>query len=311
MANAGAASLPIWLVVVIPASQTPPSVENRRKIVKRGRRRPKSRRDARAVDAWHILPFGLLFLSTLDSVTLASEMVSTSVCVVSLADTRSRARARTSWRAIHFPFASRSTSTHAVHAVSMRASLQRDVRAGESDAREGWGPYAAHFASGGRRGKRRRRRRRAPRGSPPLKIALDGGLRVVQAVTAPPRAAARAPPRTTGSVAGTSPSAPAAAAGASASRGFAEDITRVGPPAPGTDRAAAVLTVLRHPRRVGGFGLELERLLREDAALRFAAHALRVQARALSAVGLSEFVRAAALRALPPFPRERRTDALL
>jgi len=84
-----------------------------------------------------------LFLSSLYSVTLASEMVFKTWSSKPVSPTpRSRARARTSWRAIHFPFASRSTSTHAVHAVSMRASLQRDVRGGESGAGEVSGSFA-------------------------------------------------------------------------------------------------------------------------------------------------------------------------
>ena len=182
----------------------------------------------------------------------------------------SRARARTSWRAIHFPFASRSTSTHAVHAVSMRASLQRDVREGETDAGDGSGGFLLPFfdgaggegSGGGGDGAR-------ALGAAAFASRLTAACGLCLRCASEGGGAGSA--TNSGSVAGTSPSAPRGRSGrVGVTRGFAEDITRVGAPARETDRSGFDAPSANRDA-FAALDSNLSGSNSEDAALRFAA----------------------------------------
>mmetsp|Transcript_11792 Transcript_11792/g.50539 ORF Transcript_11792/g.50539 Transcript_11792/m.50539 type:complete len:263 (+) Transcript_11792:2173-2961(+) len=216
-------------------------------------------------------PVGFLFLSSLESVTLASEMVFKTWSSKPVSPTPlSRARARTSWRAIHFPFASRSTSTHAVHAVSMRASLQRDVREGEIDAGDGSGGFLLPFfdgaggegSGGGGDGAR-------ALGAAAFASRLTAACGLCLRCASEGGGAGSA--TNSGSVAGTSPSAPRGRSGrVGVTRGFAEDITRVGAPARETDRSGFDAPSANRDA-FAALDSNLSGSNSEDAALRFAA----------------------------------------
>ena len=153
----------------------------------------------------------------------------------------------------------------------MRASLQRDVRAGESDAREGWGPFLLPFfaeaaggegSGGGGDGAR-------ALGAAALASRLTAACGLCRRCASEGGGAGSA--TNPGSVAGTSPSAPRGRSGRfGVTRGFAEDITRVGPPARGTDRAAfGTPSAIRDA--LAALDSNLSGSNSEDAALRFAA----------------------------------------
>mmetsp|Transcript_11814 Transcript_11814/g.39283 ORF Transcript_11814/g.39283 Transcript_11814/m.39283 type:complete len:434 (-) Transcript_11814:770-2071(-) len=95
-------------------------------------------------------PVVFLCLFTTQSVTLASEIVFRTWSSKPVSPTPfSLAAPRTSRLAIHRPFASRSTSTHAVHAVSIRCSLHREPADGLfGDSGSGSGLVGFFLATG-------------------------------------------------------------------------------------------------------------------------------------------------------------------